>query len=180
MVRACFYFISSLSATFHDFNYVCRFYRKKDTRTWGARLRASQQNWAQVLPTMVDMFLESRSNDAAPSTSFPDPSPSSAESPERDTTFDFTIDVVDLYTLRRSVRVRPDASMKSAASALVGAGYIGTTPLHPSLAISIKTLELYRRLRLRKPSFSVECFAKVICDLYMVCSVVAFLPRLHD
>ncbi|KAH7904203.1 hypothetical protein BJ138DRAFT_1239965, partial [Hygrophoropsis aurantiaca] len=36
----------------------------------------------------------------------------------------------------------------------------------PSLAFSLPTLELYRRIRLRKPSFSVEAFAKVLCDLY--------------
>ncbi|KAG1781307.1 hypothetical protein EV702DRAFT_1177559 [Suillus placidus] len=52
------------------------------------------------------------------------------------------------------------------AEALVLASYLGTTPQAPSIAISITTLELYHRLRLRKPSLSVEAFSKVICDLY--------------
>ena len=37
-----------------------------------------------------------------------------------------------------------------------------------TVAVSIKTLELYRRLRRRKPGFSIEAFTKVICDIYMV------------
>lgn len=47
-------------------------------------------------------------------------------------------------------------------------GYLGATPHSPTIAISLSTLELYRRLRLRKPSLSVEAFTKVLCDLYHV------------
>lgn len=49
-------------------------------------------------------------------------------------------------------------------------GYLGNVPLNPSIAVSFKTLEMYRRIQLRKPSFSVEAFAKVTCDLYSVSS----------
>ena len=52
----------------------------------------------------------------------------------------------------------------------------GNKPLNPSLAISIRMLELYRRLRLQKPSFSVEVFAKVVCDLYSVSLATTTLP----
>ncbi|KAF9489129.1 hypothetical protein BDN71DRAFT_1402123, partial [Pleurotus eryngii] len=45
-------------------------------------------------------------------------------------------------------------------------GYLGMTPITPNLAISLKTLELFRRLRLRKASLSVEAFAKVMCNYY--------------
>ena len=54
--------------------------------------------------------------------------------------------------------------------ALVKNGYLGNTPMTPSLAISLKTLELFRRIRLRKSSFSAEAYAKVLCDLYSVCT----------
>lgn len=60
--------------------------------------------------------------------------------------------------------------MKTAV-ALMSHGLLSNVPLQPSLALSLTTLELYRRLRLRKPSFSVEAFAKVVCDLYMVRSL---------
>ena len=57
--------------------------------------------------------------------------------------------------------------MKTAV-ALMSHGLLLNVPLLPSVALSLTTLELYRRLRLWKPSFSVEAFAKVVCDLYMV------------
>ncbi|TEB36285.1 hypothetical protein FA13DRAFT_1903597 [Coprinellus micaceus] len=45
-------------------------------------------------------------------------------------------------------------------------GYLPTTPVNTSLAISLKTLQCYKYLCQRKASFSVEAFAKVLCDLY--------------
>ncbi|TEB23452.1 hypothetical protein FA13DRAFT_1798085 [Coprinellus micaceus] len=49
---------------------------------------------------------------------------------------------------------------------LVEAGYLGNSPEEPTMAISLKALDLYRVLCQRKPSFSFEAFAKVLCDLY--------------
>ena len=56
----------------------------------------------------------------------------------------------------------------TAVKALMIQGYLATSPVDPTLAISIKTLELFRRLRCRKASLSVEAYAKVLCDLYAV------------
>ena len=77
----------------------------------------------------------------------------------------FTINVIDIYTLDVSTIILRQGH-PSATVALVASGYIGTSPIHPQLAISIRTLELFRRLRLRQPSLSIQAFAKVICDLY--------------
>ena len=49
--------------------------------------------------------------------------------------------------------------------ALALSGYLGNKPFNPSLAISIK-----------KPSFSVEAFTKVVCDLYLVSLTTTTLP----
>ena len=57
---------------------------------------------------------------------------------------------------------------KSVAEALMLQGYIGNTPENPTVALSVRTLQLFRHIRLRKPSFSVEAFAQVLCDLYNV------------
>lgn len=95
---------------------------------------------------------------------------------------DFEIRVLDIYTLQQHAHIQHTPQFVTGAATLVFNGYIGTTPLRPSLAFSIKTLELYRRLRLRKPSFSVEAFVKVLCDLYMV-SCIFFNGRscsIHD
>ena len=77
------------------------------------------------------------------------------------------ITAIDIYTLSTSVKFSCEGD-QTTASTLAGLGFIGNAPFHPSVAVSIKTLELYRILRRRKPSFSVEGFVKVISDLYMV------------
>ncbi|KAG2101883.1 uncharacterized protein F5147DRAFT_746939 [Suillus discolor] len=41
-------------------------------------------------------------------------------------------------------------------------------PHNPSIAVSLRTLEHYCLIRLRKPSFSIEAFSKVICDSYSI------------
>jgi hypothetical protein len=81
--------------------------------------------------------------------------------------YDFDITVINIFTLQKACKI-PRSATDQTAPALVRSGYIGNTPERPSLAISIKTIELFRKLRLRKPSFSVEAFAKVICDYYVV------------
>ncbi|KAJ3926014.1 MAG: hypothetical protein NXY57DRAFT_1051549 [Lentinula lateritia] len=73
--------------------------------------------------------------------------------------------VVDIYTLERSTRITRDENTNS-SKALVQAGYLGTSPEQPSLAVSLRTLELFYTLRLFKPNLSVEAFAKSICYLY--------------
>ena len=81
---------------------------------------------------------------------------------------DIEISVIDIYTLSTSIKVS-SADEGTTASVLADRGFIGNAPFKPSVAISMKTLELYRLLRRRKPSFSIEAFVKVISDLYLVC-----------
>ena len=81
--------------------------------------------------------------------------------------FDFQLAVFEIYTLETSVSVSC-SSDDLPIQALMRIGYLGNTPATPSLAISLRTLELFRRIRLRKPSFSVEGFVKVVCDIYSV------------
>ncbi|KAF8521797.1 hypothetical protein BU17DRAFT_87722 [Hysterangium stoloniferum] len=44
-------------------------------------------------------------------------------------------------------------------------GFLGTSPIMPSLAFHLKDLEIYRRCCLRCPQFSLQQWVKVICDL---------------
>ncbi|KAJ4463848.1 hypothetical protein C8J55DRAFT_443245 [Lentinula edodes] len=81
--------------------------------------------------------------------------------------YSFTIDVVDIHTLAREATISRGEETK-AAVALVYAGYLGTSPELPSLAVSLKTLELYYTLCLFKLSFSIEAFAKTMCHLYLL------------
>jgi hypothetical protein len=91
------------------------------------------------------------------------------DTPSPSISIEIEIPVIDVYTLSMSVKISC-AGDQTTASTLAGLGFIGNAPFRPSVAISIKTLELYRVLRRRKPSFSVEAFVKVISDLYMVSS----------
>ncbi|KAH8109879.1 hypothetical protein DFH11DRAFT_1515076 [Phellopilus nigrolimitatus] len=47
-------------------------------------------------------------------------------------------------------------------------GFIGTAPLHPTSAISITMLEIYRTLSNRCPSLSIQAFVRGACDLQKV------------
>ncbi|KAI9059827.1 hypothetical protein FKP32DRAFT_1613970 [Trametes sanguinea] len=70
-----------------------------------------------------------------------------------------------MYSLARQARILRDAD-QTTVIAMAAQGYLATSPISPSLAITFNTLEHFRLLRLRKPSFSIEAFAKVLCDSY--------------
>ncbi|KJA13225.1 hypothetical protein HYPSUDRAFT_123579, partial [Hypholoma sublateritium FD-334 SS-4] len=82
--------------------------------------------------------------------------------------YDFTIEVLDIYTMKIFVDIPRGEDSKSVAEALMLQGYIGNTPETPTVALSVRTLQLFRHIRLRKPSFSIEAFARVLCDLYNI------------
>ena len=88
---------------------------------------------------------------------------------------------IDIYTLSKLIKINVSSTgTDTTASALAQLGFIGNAPFNPSVAVSIKTLELYRVLRRRKPSFSIEAFAKVISDLYLVrLTLITALRRIH-
>jgi hypothetical protein len=48
-------------------------------------------------------------------------------------------------------------------------GYFGTAPLHPSMAISTRVLELLQALTVRCPQLSIQAFVKSLCELHLVC-----------
>lgn len=89
--------------------------------------------------------------------------PSSAL-PETDS---FEITVIDLFDLSRT-KTFSLGTAQTVSEALVANGYLGSSPIKPSLAISLRTLELFRCVRLFKSSFSIEAFAKLICHYYLV------------
>jgi hypothetical protein len=56
-------------------------------------------------------------------------------------------------------------------TALIREGYISSSPINPSTAISIRTLKLFKQLRQYHPRFSVQAFTKVLCESHNVCSL---------
>jgi hypothetical protein len=82
-----------------------------------------------------------------------------------ETSYDFEIEVLDIYTLQRKAIIPRNSKSASPAIDLVCAGFLSATPESPSLAVSLKTLELFRSIRLYRASFSIEAFTKVVCHL---------------
>jgi hypothetical protein len=130
----------------------------KDNRTWRQRTQRADANWDPLLPTMAAAYLRWK---------YPLP-PTSTSPPHGDPSLDFEIVTVDLYSLDSTAYITRSSDSESPVVDLVLQGFLGNVPLNPSMAVSIKTLELYRRIRMRKPSFSAEAFAKVVCDLYAI------------
>ncbi len=94
-------------------------------------------------------------------------SPRPSDAPARDTSYDFDMDVIDMVSIDSRRHFARQANQRTTV-ALAEGGFLASTPVDPTLAISFTTLEYYRRIRSRKPSFSAEAFAKVVCDLYGV------------
>lgn len=55
---------------------------------------------------------------------------------------------------------------KSLPYSIVRQGFIPCAPGRPSVAISIRALELYRRANLRCPRLAIQPFVKTLCDLH--------------
>lgn len=111
------------------------------------------------MPSIVDEYKKWR---------YPPDSSLQQESISSDYTF--TVNVLDVYTLSTTIEIMRKPSSTSIVVDMIAHGYLSSSPISPTVAISLKMLELFQRLRLRKPSFSVEAFAQVVCDLYGVCN----------
>ena len=142
-----------------------------DSRTWHQRLVREQLNWKPLLPSLTQAYLRWKYPHVVSSPGTPTTCQDEGLSTDP-ISYDFNITTIDLYTLASSMYIPRTASM-TAPEALMLQGYVATSPISPSLAISIKTLELFRILRSRKASLSVEAYAKALCDLY---GVSACLP----
>lgn len=133
-----------------------------DAQTWKLRLTRFNKNWEPRLQELTDSYIQWKYSEKPTITTYND----ATVSPALDG-YDFDIDVLDIHKLSR-VAVIPCNEQTHASTALVLAGFLGTSPEHPSLAIALPTLELFYTIRLFRPSFSVEAFAKVICHTLSV------------
>lgn len=127
------------------------------------------------MPSLIAVYLQWK-YPPTPSSTPPERNTStsgtSSPAPDEETGILLDINVIDIYTSQQTrLRVQRASTSISPAVDLMQHGYVSNSPVNPSYAISIKTLELYRRLRLRKASFSAEAYTKVICDLHSVSPV---------
>ena len=96
------------------------------------------------------------------------PTPPTDEVPPVVLNIEWELEVYDLFSLESTLKISRDPSSVSPALDFIRHGYITKTTKAPNVAVSLRTLELLYRLRQRRASFSVEAFAKVVCDYYQV------------
>lgn len=170
----------------------------KQTRQWRQRRLREEASWSPLLDTLTDRLLRWKypapnpPSECLPSTTKPT-TPCVAELPftepnlavsqddahvhthagsrepiHQQPRVTYHVKVYDLFTLQDKITIFRPADSISPALDLLEHGYLARTPRRPEVAVSIKTLDLLYRLRQRKASFSIEAFAKVVCDYYMV------------
>ena len=137
----------------------------QDDRTWRERLNAAHANWKEQMSLLTEAYLAFRH-------------PIEGKEDVRKVDLTGTIRVLDFYTLQNEVEYSVRAGQRT-SEALVTAGYLPNSPTSPSIAISIKTLELLRSLRLFKASFSTEAFTKLICHSYLVSNYTCIYTSLN-
>ncbi|KAI0081425.1 hypothetical protein K474DRAFT_1682021 [Panus rudis PR-1116 ss-1] len=117
-------------------------------RSWRERRSAEFNSWLAVMDELVDCYIAWK---------YPTPTNIAAvDTPSQGTP----------YTIEKTIHRPPDSVCPALDFALHG--FLARSALSPSIAISFRTLEHYHKLRSRKPSFSAEAFAKVLCDSYMI------------
>ncbi|KAG1888202.1 hypothetical protein F4604DRAFT_1877359 [Suillus subluteus] len=79
----------------------------------------------------------------------------------------FHVTVIKTYEhiLNFAIPQLPD---EPANVALLRHGFLGCSPVEPSVAVDLATLELYHRLRRRHPQLSIQTITKTLCDLHHV------------
>ncbi|KAJ2927303.1 hypothetical protein H1R20_g9790, partial [Candolleomyces eurysporus] len=125
---------------------------------WRARTTQFNENWGNV-DDLATAFLQWKDLSSA--------NPNAATAPHHPAlpVVEFDMELVDMFSQERKLHVcLPDN--ETIVPHLIVEGYLPTTPINPLVAISLRTLEFYKIVRQRKPSFSVESFTKVLCDLY--------------
>ncbi len=113
--------------------------------------------WQVLMPSMQQAYLQWKYGDPS------EPPPESEPLSE----YDLQVEPIDYFSPRDTAIVRR-SSTQNPAEALVLNGYLGAVPDHPSIVVSLDTLQLFHDIRRFKPSFSVEAFTKMVCYKYIV------------
>ncbi|KAI0083236.1 hypothetical protein BDY19DRAFT_987949 [Irpex rosettiformis] len=134
-------------------------------RTWRVRVARQEEAWGRVLDEVIKAYVcwKYQSPDEVESIA----SGRSADN-EPEQTYDYTVGVYDIFTRTTQLTIQRKGDSISPAIDLIRHGYLAKSPTRPSVAVAIATLELLYRLRQRKPSYSIEAFAKVVCDYYNI------------
>jgi hypothetical protein len=147
----------------------------RQIKSWKHRVVRQQEAWGKLLEDLTTEYLRwrwpgDRGNILNTSEPRVDPSATIADDAHAVPTqgYAYTVDIFDIFSLSHQVTVHRHADSTSPALDLMRSGYLAKSPTRPTIAVAVSTLELLYRLRQRKPLYSIEAFAKVVCDYYKV------------
>ncbi|KAG2365333.1 hypothetical protein BDR07DRAFT_1449847 [Suillus spraguei] len=75
------------------------------------------------------------------------------------------IELVDIFS-RKHMSLQPCPSHQYLNETLIHHGYLGCSPLFPTVAISIRTLAAYQQAHRTCPQFSIQVQCKALCHLH--------------
>ena len=161
--------------------------RRVDSRTRADRVEIQTSYWAAQMDDLTKAYLTYRHHDGMSQT----PNPTGDIPPSG-----FTIEVLDTYCsypiflpskdfneyeiqLAHSfMQFHPVEGETFPNETLLRRGFLGCAPLQPTVAISIRTLELYRQAHRTCPRFSIEAQCKTLCHMNNVFFIHLFIQRL--
>ncbi|OJA17555.1 hypothetical protein AZE42_13216 [Rhizopogon vesiculosus] len=133
-----------------------------DPRTRTDRIDVQNANWNLQMEHLVNAYLDYRTRDCGDGM----PSVSRDEHPcNADNLILQNIELVDIFS-RKCASPQPLPSHKFPNESLIYHGYLGCSPLLPTVAISLRTLAAYRQSHRTCPRFSIQAQCKALCHLH--------------
>ncbi|PPQ80089.1 hypothetical protein CVT24_006543 [Panaeolus cyanescens] len=131
----------------------------KDTRSRRDIIERRVHAFRDQLPLMIDAYLDwsLKQGDKGLGN---ETTPTYDEEPESH----MTVKKVDTY-ISTTCEIPLYPSLPSVAASFVRQGLIPCAPTAPSLAISVRVLELFRASSMRCPNLSIQAFVKALCDI---------------
>ncbi|CAE6448243.1 unnamed protein product [Rhizoctonia solani] len=124
---------------------------------WEDRLRSHQDAWGDQIPTLINAYLA-----FLDANTHPDSEPAGPEI----STGQFKIRCISLWREEtKSFPLHNGNSSVAVNVTLIQNGFIAPSPTRPTVAISVKLLELLATVQKRCPSISVQGMARSFCDL---------------
>lgn len=88
-----------------------------------------------------------------------------ASEPLEDNATTRSIRIIDVFRDSDSLFTKPND--KPVTAALFQRGLVPCAPERPSLAITVRTMEIFRLQRLRCPRLSIQSFVRFLCDMHL-------------
>ncbi|KIJ58156.1 hypothetical protein HYDPIDRAFT_34448 [Hydnomerulius pinastri MD-312] len=110
---------------------------------------------------LADAYLEYRARDDG--NGMPAPNDDDTDSPRGMSLVN--IELVDLCERRQATLV-PCANHLYPNETLIYHGYLGCVPVYPTVAVSLRTLAVYRQVHRICPRFGIQALCKLLCHLH--------------